>query len=467
MSGIGGKVWYGTRGSVPDWLRVAGVLALPEGVEPGMDDCVLCLDGEGRVAGEAVRTIRSPWRMNGTAGVTAAIAYIRIVQRLEREGSRVVGRDGGQAVETRRFTVTVFDLEATDVRRVRRYDGKKRIVERTEPDDRLRRIVVRAAVRAIYSLGLDFGQVEVETDNAGRPSIAGLSPVMRPSPGEGERRTAQVIRAFAAGWEAETAGGVVATLGADPEFVLLSREGKIVPASRYFPRDGAAGCDSVVVRGVKVWPLAELRPEPAAEPGAVAAQLRRLLRAASLRCGEAPLAWRAGAWPVRGLPLGGHVHVSGAALTGERLRALDNAVALPLRLLEPPGAAARRPRYGALGDFRRQSHGGFEYRTPPSWLVSPRLTRGVLALAKIAAEHSRELAAVRPLDEDTLREVFYGDTVQDRLRDSALQFYESVQRTAGYPRYADDVDFVFRSVREGRHWDETADIRRKWGIPVK
>jgi hypothetical protein len=395
-------------------------------------------------------------------------------RKLKREGMRVgwpAGEAGtlGQAEQMRRFTLTVFDLEATDIRRIRSGIGRKgRIVERTEPDDRLRRIVGRAAVRAVYSLGMDFGQVEVETDEGGRPSIVGLSTVMNPSFEDGEFRTVQAVRAFAERRAAETANGVAATLGADPEFVLMSPDGKVVPASRFFARDGAAGCDSVVIRGVKVWPLAELRPEPATEPGAVAAELRRLLGAAAKRFrGAPPLVWRAGAWPVRGLPLGGHVHVSGAAVSGERLRALDNAVALPLRLLEPPGAAARRPRYGALGDFRRQPHGGFEYRTPPSWLVSPRLTVGVLALVKIAVEHAHELADVRPLDEDSLRDAFYGDQIEDheRLREAALKFFESLSHTAGYRKYAEEVEVIVRAVRERRHWDETTDIRLKWGIP--
>ncbi len=380
-------------------------------------------------------------------------------RRLQREGLPAQVREPEAG---RRFSVAVLDLEAADIRRMLpgRRDARTAL-----PDDRLRRIVTRAAVRALYVLGLDVGQVMVDTDERGRASIAGVLPELRPGPGEGEARCALAAAARTARLAAEKeAGGVSAMLGADPEFVLQEPGGKIVPASRFLPTGGLAGCDSIVRRGVKLWPLVELRPDPSGEPAEVAEAIRRLMAEVARRLGREPLVWRAGAWPAPGLPLGGHVHISGAVLTGERLRALDNAVALPLRLLEPPGVSGRRPKYGALGDFRRQPHGGFEYRTPPSWLVSRRLSLGVLALAKIAVEHAEALAPGRPLDDDRLRDAFYGQGEESLLRDAALRFYEAVRRTEGYRRYAADVDFVFEAVQAGRHWDETADIRPKWGI---
>ncbi|WP_276351453.1 putative amidoligase domain-containing protein [Cohnella caldifontis] len=391
------------------------------------------------------------------SGNAAARLSSETARRLEREGLKTAegGREGVRA-----FTVTVIDLHATDVRRLY---GNRRLSGGAEPDDRLRKIAARAAARALYVLGRDFGQVVVVTDENGRPAVAGVSGAPRPSPGEGRRRTAAAaaMRETRLTMEKE---GVRAVLGADPEFVLRAGDGKLVPASRYLPPGGAAGCDSVVRRGIRHWVLAELRPAPAEEPAELAASIRRLLAAAARRIGTgADPAWLAGAWPVPGLPLGGHIHFSGVALTGERLRALDNAVALPLRLLEPLGAAARRPRYGALGDFRRQPH-GFEYRTPPSWLVSRRLAAGVLALAKIAAEHSGELAAGRPLDDDRLRDAFYGEGEEEMLRSAFGRYFETIQRTAGYRKYAREADYVFRAVADRRQWDEHADIRAKWGL---
>lgn len=358
---------------------------------------------------------------------------------------------------SRNYLVTVNDVEATNIQRVYPDAGQRTFVrQRVEPDDRLRRIVTRAAVRALYVLGVAAGDVEVATSATGRPSIVRIAD--RAEAGAGSEIPVR------------PQSGIM--FGADPEFVLLTAAGKVAPASRYLPSGGLAGCDSVVRRGVRVWPLVELRPVPAADPSAVVRSLRRLMVSVNRRIGRSGdrLSWRAGAWPVPGLPLGGHVHISGIALTGELLRALDNAVALPLRLLEPPNAAARRPRYGALGDFRHKPHGGFEYRTPPSWLVSPRLAQGVLALARIACEHRRDFRDCRPLDDDALRDAFYRaehDAHTDAaLREAALSMFARLRTWSGYARDADAVEFVYRAVRDGRHWDESADFRSKWGIPI-
>lgn len=244
---------------------------------------------------------------------------------------------------------------------------------------------------------------------------------------------------------------------------MLTGAGRVVPASRYFGPGERTGSDSVVVRGVQRWPLAELRPRPSRDPAALAQRIRRLLQEASARTAGAGLRWRAGAAPVKGLPLGGHLHFSGIALTAERLRALDNALALPLRLLEPNGAGRRRPRYGALGDVRTKSHGGFEYRTPPSWLVSPRLALGVLSLAKLAVEHSRELRGSRPLDDDALRDAFYEGRLAP-LRRAAATVRGALESLPAYARHGEAIGFLFDAIEAGKVWDESEDIRRRWRI---
>src|SRR5690606_36481918 len=73
-------------------------------------------------------------------------------------------------------------------------------------------------------------------------------------------------------------------LGCDPEFVLRRRRtGRLVPASRFFPRAGQVGLDRVVLRvkGVPHHPIAELRPSPSPSPHQLLEGLRRaMLRAA-------------------------------------------------------------------------------------------------------------------------------------------------------------------------------------------
>lgn len=469
-----GQVWLDRgRGASSGWMALSGIPVLQERTRVKDNDCVLITSlspwlrvGAREGAGSSI----SPWLMNGQARQFATLAPAEIERRLRREGlsARIDGEAAdGPGYSGRRFSVVIFDLSVIKVRRIVRNthyitDGQ----QGTPVDERLRSIIAKAAVRALYAQGLDFGEIDLELDEWGRATILDVRSIYDRLSEDAEADLAAAVSAFASAWAIETGRRVSVTLGADPEFVMLRPDGKVVPASRYLPRNGDAGCDSVVIRGVRRWPLAELRPTPATEPAAVAADLRRLLAEAARRTAGAALSWRAGAGPVRGLPLGGHVHISGAALTSERLRALDNAVALPLRLLEPPSAASRRPRFGALGDFRRQSHGGFEYRTPPSWLVSPRLACGVLALAKVAAEHARDLAASRPLDDDAVRDAFYaGD--RGVLLAGVIAVHEALAKTSGYGKYETYIAPLFHAIARGRTWNEAADLRERWGISVR
>jgi hypothetical protein len=479
LNGDPGKVWLHREGIVRrmPWVEHVRAERLWDwnGVKP--NDCVVMLgkpinDSDRHWERDRSSNHAIPWLMNDRAASVSGMTANELERRLRREG--LPARIGSAIKDGTPLTVAVWGVDAVEMRRTTTdlksiYGIKYRegFIERTlyPPDHALWKPLAKVSVRALYVLGLDFGQVDLLLNDEGKIFVTGISSEINVAGEEGRRRLTDAITSFAADWTRETSKGVQAALGADPEFILLSPEGRIVPASRYFSPAGDAGCDSVRIRGVKRWPLVELRPRPSYEPINLAADVRRLLRVASERTSGDALTWRAGALPVPGLPLGGHVHLSGAALTGERLRALDNALGLPLRLLEPTKAALRRPRYGSLGDFRRQPHGGFEYRTPPSWLVSPRLALGAFALAKIAAEHARELSAHRPLDDDSYRDAFY-DGDRSLLLSAADIMYEAIGRTAGYAAYREPIDFLFEAISKGRSWDESADIRLKWRIPI-
>ncbi len=136
-----------------------------------------------------------------------------------------------------------------------------------------------------------------------------------------------------------------------------------------------------------IYPLAEVRPPPSPDPLELVENLRRAFaRAASAVRGHR-ISFQAGGTALRRFSIGGHIHFSNARLSTDLLRALDNYVALPVLLLENPvSSRLRRPRYGYLGDWRPQPHGGFEYRTPGSWVISPQYAAAVLCLAKAVAQ---------------------------------------------------------------------------------
>jgi hypothetical protein len=166
--------------------------------------------------------------------------------------------------------------------------------------------------------------------------------------------------------------------------------------------------------------------------------------------------------PVKGLPLGGHIHFSGVKLTSQLLRVLDNYLALPLVMLEGDNVYHRRPRYGFLGDFRHQSHGGFEYRSLPSWLVSPQITVGVLSLAYVIAHHYLELQQ-RPLRQIKVQRAFYhGD--KNVIKPIVDKLWLDIKETGLYEKYHKELKYLFQMMLRKEAWQEQHDFRKNWKI---
>ncbi|MGF9712360.1 putative amidoligase domain-containing protein [Paenibacillus naphthalenovorans] len=322
---------------------------------------------------------------------------------------------------------------------------------------------MREAVKTIYALGLDYGVVRVGVRPDGTMAVLRLEAIPQLTP-----RLAELFAEAMNRFDEQLASGVFSRhkevmLGADPEFLLLTPGGKVKFASRYVDKDGPFGCDAIVLRSRrKIFPLAELRPKPSTEVRELLIHLHRTMQLAAKRITDSDLLWVAGGMPVRGLPLGGHIHFSGTPLDGRLLRALDNYIALPLTLLEDTTTGWRKPQYGFLGDFRKARHGGFEYRVLPSWMVSPTVAKGVLALAKLVAEHYLELKQ-RPLAEPEVTRAYYqGDKARIRPLLSAL--WRDVEKLPGYARHESYLLPLRRMMLQMRSWNEREDIRPKWKI---
>lgn len=321
---------------------------------------------------------------------------------------------------------------------------------------------VREAVRAIYALGLDFGAVYLGVRPDGRLVVRDVQPAPRLSERLAEL-FAEAIHRFDEQLQREPQQGAEVVLGTDPEFLLRNKDGKVVFASRYMDKAGKVGCDSIVLPDRrKLFPLAELRPDPASEPEQLVRNLRWTMRRALRIIGDSTLEWVAGGMPLSGFPLGGHIHFSGVPLNARLLRALDNYLALPLVLLEDATTGRRRPRYGFLGDFRRQSHGGFEYRTPPSWIVSPLIAAGVLSLARVVAEHYRGLRQF-PLEAEEVQ-AFYYEGSKEELLPIVRRLWEEVEGLPAYARYKAHLDPFKERLFRMEGWHEQEDFRARWKL---
>jgi len=335
-----------------------------------------------------------------------------------------------------------------------------------EADRRLRRLA-RTAVRSVYALGLDHGLVRLAPAPRGRLAVRGVDPFPASPAGLAGKYAAALLAQGAAASAALRSVSTNASaddivIGLDVEFVLTTPRGELVPADRFLPRSGPAGHDAAVVQGRVVHALAELRPAPSGEPRELFANLRRTMRLAAARITDPALEWRAGSSPAAGVFTGGHIHLSGVPLTFELLRVLDNYLALPLSLLEDARAIARRPSFGWLGNARRKVHGGFEYRTPASFIATPIVARGVIALAKLIAANHAMLTA-RPLDVLEMQLAYY-QADKAKLRQALPAWRRDILRCPTYQFYEEELRPFIELLESGWSWDEAADIRSAWGI---
>ncbi|NGQ96373.1 hypothetical protein G3578_14510 [Brevibacillus sp. SYP-B805] len=323
------------------------------------------------------------------------------------------------------------------------------------------KLAKRLAIRALYALGLDCGTVVVGAYSPTRLKVLHVQPAS-----EETRLFKQAADAHAMRLRHEPGQPDAILLGADPEFALRDPLGRMAIASRFVGRHGLVGCDAARYREEiysRQHPIAELRPQPAAEPEQLFLHLYRAMREAAHRITDQSLQWLAGGMPFAGYPIGGHLHFSGIGLTFDLLRKLDTYLALPLLLVEDDGCRRRRPRYGYLGDFREKEHGGFEYRTLPSWLVTPRVTKGVFALAKLVVS-SHDRLRLRFASELPVQKAYYrGD--KEAIRPLVQRIHAEIAALQGYRLYRRELEAFFAYLQSTEEWPADADFRSAWKLP--
>lgn len=376
------------------------------------------------------------------------------------------------------------------------------------------RRLARLALRAAYAVGWDIaavtlrctpssdveGMTDLPAGVLDEPQLGDVIVHIDPVP---QRIPAWVRERYAAAWNEEATAhsriwskGTQMKLGMDVELILYDAHAKkIVPAVRYLPKGGAAGCDAVRLQGRVIYPLMELRPEPADGPAQLVEHLRRTMQLAARTIAEkrashlqdSKLVWLGGSHPVGKFSLGGHIHVSGISLTSDLIRALDTYVALPLALLEnPAGSIRRRPGYGTYGDVREHDHGGeggFEYRTLPCFIMTPVLTLEVLTLFHTVAVVYPKLTRRDSVREEviqaflhaypTRRDIRLTGTDREPMRILALELMDDllgeVKKRGNEGR--DDcllvqaehaIQSLSYRIRSQWIWDEHEDLRSTW-----
>lgn len=395
-----------------------------------------------------------------------AIAYDQAesAQRLRMSGLNLLTRRKASAMPGRRlFRVEVFDLQPLMVRRLVLDGGRWRLQSTQGASARTLQRAMSAAVRGLHALGLDSGRVDVAllpiANGVPREAVCAVNP----APDWPEMLAAAVAKRIpVSAWEQVPAEPWL--FGADPEFIFFDQErGQLVPASRFLPRRGRVGCDAQTdPQDPTARILAELRPPPRHDPLQLVQDIKRCLALVVRRNPDRRLQWRAGSYPAQ-CAVGGHIHFSRQPLDGALLRALDSYLAVPVMLVEPSAAAMRRRRrHGFLGDVRFKAHGGFEYRTLPSWLVSPTMARAVLALAAWVAGSYRTLAHDLFLDTSALDAFYAAD--KSVFYPLCGQLIDDLSRQRDAERYLPAVAPLLDLIDRRQEWQDAADIRRTWQI---
>ena len=333
-----------------------------------------------------------------------------------------------------------------------------------ESENRETKKVARLAEKAIYALGLDFGSVWIGvTSNKSRVVLnVDYTPKLNI---RREKLYRDAIVRFAEQYDKDMQT-TSPMMGADMEFMFKDRAGKMVLASKYFAKKGSIGCDARTInRDLSKRPLVEIRPDPSNDPEVVVDNIRSIIHNAADKVGVRNLEWLAGSMPFKGYSIGGHVHFSNVKLNTPVTKALDNYLAVPLVLIENPVTAKqRRLKYGFLGDVRTQFHGGYEYRTLGSWVLSPSLTKAVLYLSQFIVKHYTKLKS----------DVFHSYTNQrsfytiDRnfLKNYFNQIWAELEQIPGFFSIQKHVNIIPEMINSDQIWEENSDFKENWGVKV-
>lgn len=275
---------------------------------------------------------------------------------------------------------------------------------------------------------------------------------------ERRRRLLELKKTLEFRKEAREEGAVINSfkIGCDPEFVALNALGQLVIANAMNTKEIGHDHNGRVV---------ELRPEPAKGAYALVKRLQGLLNDKRLQALKAAK-FRAGATPIAGTVLGGHIHfdvspyeIDPAGLGtpskkhAERVAALDAVTKVVEHLdILPHAECTQRRRntdYGHYSDVRakrdERGRSHFEYRTMASWLLDPKVAFLCLTAAKLAAADPA----------------------------GALDALKGVTSFGGFTRWIEryknkdaNADRLLAKIRELKsvQIDPTVDIRERWGV---
>ncbi len=263
------------------------------------------------------------------------------------------------------------------------------------------------------------------------------------------------------------------TIGADPEFVVkIPNTDTIVPGRCITKYTGIIGTDSVE-------DLVEIRPNPSVDVfgvrGIISVALRFLLDKSPKLQKMEFIAGHKGV----SLPIGGHIHLgrlSKKSWFDDSM--LDNsgdsnkeAIVIDLldkllcdglhKVIQDKNGYNFRVKnsYGERRNYRRGHKASIiEYRTPPSWLVSPTLAFFYLCLAKVGGLLTLNY-------EDIAMEMIHKKVVGINLLKHVSHKIESIDELHAESDIQKLIGLIQKvNFKAGQHRDWCRDFKKAWGL---
>ncbi|KXZ39382.1 YheC/D like ATP-grasp [Alkalithermobacter thermoalcaliphilus JW-YL-7 = DSM 7308] len=380
---------------------------------------------------------------------------------------------------TQEYRVHVMDLEVFFIEekykedyiegeeitiRTKAFGWNLRKVNLEDKDDKEKEEIFNISIKAIHALGLDYGVVNIGKDINGKYLVLDVDPTCKYMDEECKNAYVDKLIQTILKYDKLVDEKKEVTIGADPECLIKDKfTGELIVASELFKESGYFGLDDRSLEAQKKYfPIMEIRPDYSINPLKVFESIEQILISMYKHIHYKNVGIYSGSMPIYNYWIGGHIHF-GIKPNSKLIKALDNYLALLVMMIENPYTARqRKTKYGMLGNYRLKYHGGFEYCSISSWLVSPELAKAVLCLAKVISQEYLNLNKIFLSTYSDIRAYYLVN--KDYFKDKIKTIIEDIKSTKTFLKYKDQIQPLFQKALLSESWNEQVDIKDTWNL---
>jgi hypothetical protein len=261
-------------------------------------------------------------------------------------------------------------------------------------------------------------------------------------------------------------------VGADPEFLLFTKEGDVVHANSIMSKSGIIGSDGA---------MAEVRPKPSTSPDGLINHIKQAFLDKTLTNAISQYDWKAGCYyqnSMRDYTMGGHIHVGNPAKVARMPlnqremffnvlnKIMDELVAIPCIRLDGEMGRKRRTEcqihsggggFGWFGEWRT-CNGRLEHRSLSGmWLMHPSVAKCVIGTAKAITDAVFKYWAQNNFDLEYIIPKKYQGYTRHKLNHSSFSDWNKF-------KVCKDMSTIMSSaeLRDRLNHSKGGDITTKW-----